>query len=165
MMLGFADNDAQDVNVLIYPIADECHEFRGDLTAFNNKIRTELLGDKTQGYAASWTTCSGAFAPTTRFWRPPTTASSSCCPRTRSSSAGRSGRAGRTLQEDVRFRYAKGFHPDGAGDAIEVPGVLSLLRCGWAQLVPPGRLEERPRYEHGGLSLAEMVIPGRCSSG
>ena len=31
------------------------------------------------------------------------------------------GSAGRTLQDDVRFRYVKGFRPDGAGDAIEVP--------------------------------------------
>ena len=70
-------------------------------------------------------------------------------------------RAGRTLQEDVRFRYVKGFHPDGAGDAIEVPGSPD------AYCVAVGRRWFRregsrnaPRYEHGGLSLAEMVIPG-----
>jgi hypothetical protein len=49
MIMGFTDAEAADVNVLIYPISDECHEFRGDLAAFNNKIRTEILGDKSQG--------------------------------------------------------------------------------------------------------------------
>jgi hypothetical protein len=70
-------------------------------------------------------------------------------------------RAGRTLQEDVRFRYVKGFHPDRAGDAIEVPGSPD------AYYVAVGRSwfrregsKNAPRYEHGGISLAEMVIPG-----
>ena len=70
-------------------------------------------------------------------------------------------RADRTLQEDVRFRYVTGFHPDGAGDAVEVPGSPD------AYCVAVGRRWFRregsrnaPRYEHGGLSLAEMVIPG-----
>jgi len=36
-------------NVLIYPISDECHDYRGDLAAFNNKIRQEIVGDRLTG--------------------------------------------------------------------------------------------------------------------
>ncbi len=42
--LGFHESEARAVNILIYPIADDCHEYRGDLAAFNNKIRAEILG-------------------------------------------------------------------------------------------------------------------------
>jgi hypothetical protein len=162
MMMGFADTDAQDVNILIYPISDECHEFRGDLTAFNNKIRAEILGDRAQGVR-------GILDDLLRRIRPDDTVlatsdhgfiellASDAVLVTQTEAA----RAGRTLQDDVRFRYIKGFHPDGAGDAIEVPGSPD------AYWVAVGRRWFRregsrnaPRYEHGGLSLAEMVIPG-----
>ena len=48
-VLGFTDKAAKQVNVLIYPISDECHAYRGDLAAFNNKIRQDILGDHTTG--------------------------------------------------------------------------------------------------------------------
>jgi hypothetical protein len=70
-------------------------------------------------------------------------------------------RADRTLQDDVRFRYVKGFHPDGASDAIEVPGSPDTycVAVGRRWFRREGS-KNAPRYEHGGLSLAEMVIPG-----
>jgi hypothetical protein len=162
MMMEFADPDAQDVNVLIYPISDECHEFRGDLTAFNNKIRTALLGDRAQGVR-------GILDDLLRRIRPDDTVLVTSdhgfiellSPDAILVMQTEAARADRTLQEDVRFRYVKGFHPDGAGDAIEVPGSPD------AYWVAVGRRWFRregsrnaPRYEHGGLSLAEMVIPG-----
>src|ERR1017187_8744158 len=48
-VLGFTDKAAKPVNVLIYPISDECHAYRGDLAAFNNKIRQDILGDRATG--------------------------------------------------------------------------------------------------------------------
>ncbi len=48
-VIGFADKAAKPVNVLIYPISDECHHYRGDLASFNTKIRQEILGDRTTG--------------------------------------------------------------------------------------------------------------------
>jgi len=161
MMMGFADTDAQDVNVLIYPISDECHEFRGDLTAFNNKIRTEILGDRAQGVR-------GILDDLLRRIRPDDTVlvtsdhgfiellSPDAILVTQTEAA----RADRTLQDDVRFRYVKGFHPDGAGDAIEVPGSPDsyCVAVGRRWFRREGS-KNAPRYEHGGLSLAEMVIP------
>ena len=70
-------------------------------------------------------------------------------------------RADRTPQDNVRFRYVKGFHPDRAGDAIEVPGNPDAyyVAIGRSWFRREGS-KNAPRYEHGGLSLAEMVISG-----
>ena len=119
MMMGFADADAREVNVLIYPISDECHEFRGDLTAFNNKIRTDLLGDRTQGVR-------GILDDLLRRICPEDTVLVTSdhgfielqTPDAILVTQAEAARARRTLQDDVRFRYVKGFRPDGAGDAI-----------------------------------------------
>ncbi len=162
MTMGFADADAKAINVLIYPIADECHEFRGDLTAFNNKIRTEILGDKTQGVR-------GILDDLLRRVRPEDTVlvtsdhgfiellSSDSIPVAQAEAE----KAGRTLQDDVRFRYTKGFRPAHGDDAVEVPGVpdpyFVAVGRGWFRRE---KSTNDPRYQHGGLSLAEMVIPG-----
>ncbi len=55
----------------------------------------------------------------------------------------------------------QGFHPDGASDAIEVPGSPDTycVAVGRRWFRREGS-KNAPRYEHGGLSLAEMVIPG-----
>jgi len=162
MMMGFTDADAREVNVLIYPISDECHEFRGDLTAFNNKIRTEILGDRVQGVR-------GILDDLLRRIRPGDTVlvtsdhgfiellRSDALLVTQAEAA----RAGRSLQDDVRFRYVQGFRPDGAGDAIEVPGSPDpyCVAIGRTWFRREGS-KNAPRYEHGGLSLAEMVIAG-----
>jgi hypothetical protein len=162
MMMGFADTDAKDVNVLIYLISDDCHEFRGDLTAFNNKIRTEILGDRAQGVR-------GILDDLLRRIRPDDTVLVTSdhgfiellSPDAILVTQADATRSGRTLQDDVRFRYVKGFRPDGAGDAIEVPGSPD------AYYVAVGRSwfrregsKNAPRYEHGGHSLAEMVVSG-----
>src|SRR5205807_1261585 len=47
--LGFTDKAAKPINILIYPISDECHDYRGDLASFNSKIRQDMLGDPTTG--------------------------------------------------------------------------------------------------------------------
>jgi hypothetical protein len=162
MMMGFADADAREVNVLIYPISDECHEFRGDLTAFNNKIRTDLLGDRAQGVR-------GILDDLLRRIRPEDTVLVTSdhgfiellTPDAILVTQAEAVRVGRTLQDDVRFRYVKGFRPDGADDAIEVPGSPDsyCVAVGRRWFRREGS-KNAPRYEHGGLSLAEMVIPG-----
>jgi hypothetical protein len=162
MLMGFTDAEARQVNVLIYPISDECHEFRGDLTAFNNKIRTEILGDRTQGVR-------GILDDLLRRIRPDDTVLVTSdhgfiellSPDARLVSQAEVARAGRTLQDDVRFRYVKGFRPGGAGDAIEVPGSPDpyCVAVGRSWFRREGS-KNAPRYEHGGLSLAEMVVSG-----
>jgi hypothetical protein len=162
MMMGFADADAREVNVLIYPISDECHEFRGDLTAFNNKIRTEILGDRAQGVR-------GILDDLLRRIRPEDTVLVTSdhgfiellTPDSIIVTQAEAARAGRTIQDDVRFRYVKGFRPDGAGDAIEVPGSPDphCVAVGRRWFRREGS-KNAPRYEHGGLSLAETVVSG-----
>jgi len=49
MRVGFKEKDVRDVNVLIYSVSDDCHDFTGDLAAFNHRIRSTITGDKTQG--------------------------------------------------------------------------------------------------------------------
>lgn len=162
MMMGFADTDAREVNVLIYPISDECHEFRGDLTAFNNKIRMEILGDRAQGVR-------GILDDLLRRIRPDDTVLVTSDhgfiellrPDAILVTQAEAVRAGRSPQDDVRFRYVQGFRPDGAGDAIEVPGNPDpyYVAIGRTWFRREGS-KNTPRYEHGGPSLAEMVIPG-----
>ena len=68
--------------------------------------------------------------------------------------------AGRKLQQDARFRYAKGFSPASAKQTVRVTGSDGeyFLRVGRAWFGREGAANE-PRYEHGGVSLAEMVVP------
>jgi hypothetical protein len=47
--LNYKDSQVRPFNVLIYPISDECHDYRGDLAAFNDKIRLEIVGNKDTG--------------------------------------------------------------------------------------------------------------------
>ncbi len=47
--LGFTDKSVKPVNVLIYPISDTCHDYKGDLAAFNSKIRQTIVGDRWSG--------------------------------------------------------------------------------------------------------------------
>src|SRR5208337_3517011 len=47
--LSHKESPPRPFNVLIYPVSDECHEFRGDLAAFNDKIRLEIVGNRATG--------------------------------------------------------------------------------------------------------------------
>jgi hypothetical protein len=49
LKVGFKDKEVRDVNVLIYSVSDDCHDFNGDLASFNHRIRTAIIGDKSQG--------------------------------------------------------------------------------------------------------------------
>jgi len=160
--MGFADSGAREVNVLIYPISDECHDFRGDLAAFNNKIRTEVIGDKSQGMR-------GILDDLLRRIRPEDKVlltSDHGFVELLSSDAltislAEAESAGRNPQEDVRYRFLKGFRPKDTGKVVEIPGSSETY------YVAVGRqwfrregVTNTPRYDHGGVSLAEMVVPG-----
>jgi hypothetical protein len=160
--MGFADSGAREVNVLIYPISDECHDFRGDLAAFNNKIRTEIVGDKSQGVR-------GLLDDLLRRVRPEDKVLLTSdhgfiellSPDALTISLAEAEKAGRNPLEDVRYRFLKGFCPEGTGKVVEIPGSSE------AYYVAVGRqwfrregVTNTPRYDHGGISLAEMVVPG-----
>ncbi|MCX5676472.1 MAG: PglZ domain-containing protein [Planctomycetota bacterium] len=161
MAMGASDADAKEVNVLIYPISDECHEYRGDLAAFNSKIRTEIVGDKTQGVR-------GILDDLLRRIRLEDTVlivSDHGFTEMLSTdgvlvSEGEARNAGRSLQEDVHYRYAKGFRPAQSPDAVEVqPGAETHFVVVGGHWLRREGAKTVPRYWHGGLSLAEMVVP------
>ena len=162
MMMGFVDRDAAPVNVLIYPVSDECHDFRGDLAAFNNTIRVAMLGDKSQGVR-------GILDDLLKRVRPED-AVMVVSDHGFTELLGNHGvvvcqseaaAAGRDLKADVHWRYTVGFTPKGSPEPVQITAGAEHYG------VAVGRKWFRretakvaPRYSHGGLSLAEMVVPG-----
>jgi hypothetical protein len=159
--LGFSEKEARAVNILIYPIADDCHEYRNDLAAFNNKIRTEVRGDRSQGVR-------GILDDLLRRVRPEDTVLATSdhgfIELLRGDAVVVSEAevlaAGRNPQE-VRHRYARSFRPSHPEEPVTVPGVpdpysVTVGRRWWRRESET----KSPRYDHGGLSLAEMVVPG-----
>lgn len=157
MGMGASDADAKEVNVLIYPISDECHEFRGDLATFNRWIRTQILGDRAQGGAR------GILDDLLRRIRPDDTAVivSDHGFTELLTSDGLVVGQDETAQENVSYRLVKDDRPTGSPEAVEIVagGVRHFLAVGRKWF----RREESKggvaRYSHGGLSLAEVVVP------
>jgi hypothetical protein len=166
MKLGFADKDAAPLNVLIYPISDDCHDFKGDLAAFNGKIRAEIMGDKVRGLR-------GIMDDLLKRIRPEDTVLLTSdhgfielfAGDAVQVTEGECKKAGRSLPEDVRWRYCQGFKPSQAQDSVEVNAgqdqVFMVVGRRWLKREGTKIL---PRYTHGGLSLAETVIPGAVLS-
>jgi hypothetical protein len=159
--MGFEDKDAKEVNVLIYPISDECHEYRKDLALFQDRIRTEILGNKAEGVR-------GILDDLLRRVRPEDTVLVTSdhgfielfTGDRISVTEAEAQSAGRKLQHDVRFRYVRSFSPASATQTVRVAGSDGeyFLPVGRAWFGREGASNE-PRYEHGGVSLAEMVVP------
>jgi len=162
MMLGFMDQNAAPLNVLIYPVSDECHDFRGDLAAFNNMIRVTMLGDKNQGVR-------GILDDLLRRIRPEDTVmvisdhgftellGTHGVPVSQSEAAAK----GRDLQADVRWRYTLGFSPKNFPEVVQIPsGTEQYAVAVGRKWFRRETAKVAPRYSHGGLSLAEMVVPG-----
>jgi hypothetical protein len=160
--MGFADSGLKEVNVLIYPISDECHDFRGDLAAFNNKIRMEVVGNKSEGVR-------GILDDLLRRIRPEDkvllTSDHGFIELLSADSVTISvaevESAGRNPQEDVRYRYLMGFRPKVGGNVVETPvsSETYYVAVGRKWFRREG-VTNTPRYDHGGISLAETVVPG-----
>lgn len=161
-MLGFMDQDAAPVNVLIYPVSDECHDFRGDLAAFNNTIRVAMRGDKNQGVR-------GILDDLLKRIRPEDTVmvvsdhgfiellGTHSVPVAQAEAV----TDGRDLQADVRWRYTVGFRPKGFPEAVQVTaGTEQYAVAVGRKWFRKETAKAVPRYSHGGLSLDEMVVPG-----
>ena len=161
MSMGYADRDAKELNVLIFPISDECHDFRGDLAAFNNKIRADVLGDKAQGIR-------GILDDLLRRIRPEDTVlltsdhgfTELLTSEAVSIPVAEAERTGRNPQEDIHYRFTKGFRPPTSGDVVQSAGITDIhfMAVGSHWFRREG-VTNTPRYDHGGISLAEVVIP------
>jgi hypothetical protein len=157
MTVGFAGEDGKEVNVLIYPISDECHAFRGDLAAFNRKIRTEILGEKAQGGAR------GILDDLLRCIRPEDTAVIVSDHGFTELLAGDSVlvKQAETPQENVLYRYVRDYRPADAPESVEVAhGSEKYFLAVGRQWFRREGSTVPDRYSHGGVSLVEMVVPG-----
>jgi PglZ domain len=160
--LGFRDSEARAINILIYPISDECHDFRGDLAAFNDKIRREIVGDKSHGIC-------GIIDDLLRRVRPEDTVVATSdhgflellAPDATVIGEAVALGAGRILKEDLHHRYACEFNPTPSANpvAISLGAETYTVAVGGTWWRHEGETKS-PRYDHGGLSLAEMTVPG-----
>ncbi|MCY2987028.1 MAG: PglZ domain-containing protein, partial [Planctomycetota bacterium] len=160
-VLGFTDKAVKPVNVLIYPISDECHEYRGDLASFNNKIRQEIVGDPLTGIR-------GVLDDLLRRVRPGDFVLATSdhgfveLPSDTAVVVGDADAATHevTVSESVFFRYAKGFRPVGLTSCVSVVAGKDLhYLCVGRQWLRRQGVGTSVRYSHGGLSLSEVVIP------
>jgi hypothetical protein len=167
--LGFNPEEARDVNVLIYPISDDLGHYHNDtLAALNEKVRSQLVSQqgmrgiiddlrrRVRGDDLVVVTSDHGFQelfPEDAVTIP----------------AAKLYQAGRT-EEDVAYRYLKCAPGKdwGVGEHVIVPweehpgGKKQVTQfclpvgATWYQ-----REKGKPaRYAHGGISLAEIVIPG-----
>jgi len=161
--MGFTDKDAPLVNVLIYPVSDqEAHDFDGDLASLNNVIRTKMLGDKSAGIR-------GILDDLLKRIGPEDVVVLSSDHGFKELLQGdavpvaeaEAKKAGLTMEESIRWRYVEGFAPAAMPDAVKIAAGTQDV---WMALGRRWFMREgtkiMPRYSHGGLSLAEAVVPG-----
>jgi hypothetical protein len=167
--LGFSPEQARDVNVLIYPISDDLGHYHNDtLAALNEKVRSQLVSQqgmrgiiddlRRRVLANDLIVVTSDHGFQELFPEDAVTIS-----------AAKLYQAGRT-EEDVAYRYLKCAPGKdwGVGEHVIVPWeehpggkkqvVQFCLPVGgtWYQ-----REKGKPaRFAHGGISLAETVIPG-----
>lgn len=159
--LGFTDKAAKPVNVLIYPISDECHDYRGDLASFNGKIRQEILGDRTTGIRGILDDLLRRVKPGDLIFAtsdhgfielPPDDAMIVSQSEIASHQT--------SFVNAVFYRYAKRFKPLAMGSAVVVEaGSETHYLCVGRQWLKREGVGTSVRYSHGGLSLSEVVIP------
>jgi hypothetical protein len=160
-VLGFSDKTAKPVNVLIYPISDECHDYKGDLASFNSKIRQDMLGDRTTGIRGILDDLLRRVKPGDLVFAtsdhgfielPPDSAVVVSQAEAESHQA--------TTASTVFYRYAKQFQPAGVSPAVVVEaGNDAHYLCVGRQWLKREGVGTPVRYSHGGLSLSEVVIP------
>ncbi len=157
----FKDTHSEPLNVLIYPISDECHDYRGDLASFNAKIRQDMLGDRNTGIRGILDDLLRRVKPGDIILAtsdhgfielPPDSAVTVTGQEVESNQV--------TLKDSVHYRYAKGFTPSQLTASVPVdaagePHTLCVGRT-WLKREGVGNVA---RYSHGGLSFAEMVVP------
>ena len=133
--LNFTDKDATLLNVLIYPVSDDaCHDFGGDLASFNNRIRGELLGSKSDGVRGILDDVLKRIAPQDTVLL---SSDHGFVELLRDDSVqvskAEADSAGVPLESGVHWRYIEGFAPAHMTEAIGIPVGSKMV---W---VAPGR--------------------------
>ena len=161
--LAFTDKDAALLNVLIYPVSDgACHDFKGDLASFNNKIRADIVGNKTEGVRGILDDLLKRIAPADIVVLSSDHGFVELLPGDAVEVAEAEAiQAGKSLKTSVHWRYVKSFAPARMPDAVAVSvGSEKVWMAPARRWLCRESTTEKPRYTHGGLSLAEIVVPG-----
>jgi len=161
--LNFADKDGTLLNVLIYPISDDaCHDFGGDLASFNNKIRVDLLGSKSGGVRGILDDLLKRIGPKDTVVLSSDHGFVELLPGDAVQvSKTEAEKAGVTLEANVYWRYVEGFAPLQMPEAVAVPvGSRTIWVAPSRRWFAREGAKDTPRFTHGGLSLAEVVVPG-----
>jgi hypothetical protein len=159
--LGFTDKGARPVNVLIYPISDECHEYKGDLAAFNNKIRQDILGDHSSGIRGILDDLLLRLRPGDLVFATSDHGFIELYPDAAVIVSQADVVAHKaTFADAVFYRYAKRFKPSAMSASLAVEaGSEPHYLCVGRQWLKREGVGTTVRYSHGGLSLSEVVIP------
>jgi len=161
--LNFADKAATLLNVLIYPVSDDtCHDFGGDLATFNNKIRVEMVGNKTESVRGILDDLLKRVGPHDIVVLSSDHGFVELLPGDAVQvSKAEAANAGATVEASVQWRYVEGFAPAQMPEAVAVPvGGKSVWMAPGRRWFSREGVKVTPRYTHGGLSLAEVVVPG-----
>ena len=161
--LAFTDKDAALLNVLIYPVSDAaCHEFGGDLASFNNKIRSDIVGNKSEGVRGILDDLLKRIGPQDTVVLTSDHGFVELLPGDGVEVAeAEAAKVGKTLEATVRWRYIEGFAPANVPGAVAVSvGSEAVWMATARQWFYREGNKDTPRYTHGGLSLAEVVVPG-----
>lgn len=161
--LAFTDKDAAPVNVLIYPVSDDaCHDFGGDLASFNNKIRADIMGNKSEGVRGILDDLLKRIGPDDTVVLSSDHGFVELLPGESVEVAEAEAKnVGNTLEATVRWRYIEGFAPAKMPEAVAVSvGDEKVWMAPARRWFCREGTKDTPRYTHGGLSLAEVVVPG-----
>jgi len=154
MKVGFKDKEVRDVNVLIYPVSDDCHDFNGDLASFNHRIRSAIVGDKSQGVRGILDDLQVRVHPEDTLLLTSDHGFIELL-RPQALTVGDSG--GEPAKIQPRYLAGQKKQVDDSSVVIQVGKELYQLPVSsvWFKR----EKSPSPRYSHGGCSMAEMVIP------
>ncbi len=160
--LAFADKDAAPLNVLIYQVSDEaCHNFGGDLASFNNKIRAEIVGNKSEGVRGILDDLLKRIGPNDTVVLSSDHGFVELLPGDAVEVAeAEAVRVGTTLEAAVFWRYVEHFGPAAMPSAVAVSvGEHEIWMASGRRWFRRKGGKDSTRYAHGGLSMAEVVVP------
>lgn len=155
--LGSTDKDARLVNVLIYGISDDCHDFHGDLAQFHQKIRMDIVGDPSHGVTGVLDDLLRRVGPNDEIvlvsdhgFTELLDADGVDVPEA----------AALNRKDAVHWRYTLDIPPGNAPDSVEIHALdkRHFVAVGRKWFRRPGSTN-RDRYSHGGISIAEMTVP------